>query len=53
MTTNSVSRPGNCMKVNAYAAKAAMRIGRNVAGSAMARLLTKERPSDACLMTSV
>jgi hypothetical protein len=32
MTTNIVSRNGNCMNVNAYAANAAMRIGMNVAG---------------------
>ncbi len=32
------------MNVNAYAAKQAIRIGMNVAGSVIARLLTKARP---------
>ena len=32
------------MKVNAYAAKAATRIGMNVAGSVIARLLMKALP---------
>ena len=39
MTTNMRSRPRHCMKVNAYAAKAAIRIGITVAGSATMKLL--------------
>ena len=35
------SRPGNRMKVNAYAAKAAIRIGMTVAGRLTTRLLRK------------
>src|SRR3954451_1342203 len=45
MTRNSTSRPGNLMNVKAYEAKAAMRIGMNVAGSAMAKLLMRALPS--------
>ena len=44
MMMNRTSRPQNFMNVNAYAAKAATRIGMNVAGSAMARLLTNPSP---------
>ena len=44
MVRKRTSRPQNSMKVNAYAAKAAIRIGMNVAGSVMARLLMKALP---------
>ena len=48
-----MSRPGNSMNVNAYAANAAIRSGMNVAGSAIARLLTNALPrSSSPLMAS-
>ena len=38
------SRPGNSMKVNAYAANAAIRIGMIVAGMVITKLLTNAFP---------
>ncbi len=40
MTAKKTSRPRNRMKVNAYAAKAATKMGMSVAGMATTRLLT-------------
>ena len=53
MVRNRTSRPQNSMNVKAYAAKAAIRIGMNVAGRAMARLLMKALPMLAPSMASV
>ena len=46
------SLPRNDMKVNAYAANAANRIGMNVAGRAIAKLLMKASPRFALEITS-
>ena len=46
---NRMSRPGNSMKVNAYAANAAIRIGMNVAGRVMTKLLMNALPMSAPL----
>ena len=50
---NSVSRNGNFMNVNAYAANAAIRSGMNVAGRAIAKLLTNAWPISASSIASV
>jgi hypothetical protein len=44
MMTKTKSRPFHSMKVNAYAAKAAMRIGMIVAGTVTTKLLMNALP---------